>query len=398
MSIILDALRRGRGKPAPGPNPNAAQTDAVLQTLGYGRLNPATPLNRLKRGVGYLILAAVAAVALWALVIWLTHAYMYSPTATDAAVAPSAGKPAPIQAQAPNPPAPSAVTPQSSGAAPTDPAVHETTVVARPPAPAPGHAAQPPLPSASVARSAPAPRVPEPAADASNRFLVQNSQRVIVPGSLPVMPAGAPSRPSTSNAAGGNGPTVTTGDDHFARAMMYQRLGDFENALVSYRQVLQRDDLNVEAHNNLGVLYRDKGLLEDASRHFQRAIAINPGYARARNNLGVVYLAQRKPDMSASQFHAALAIDPRNVESMVNLSTLEKESGQHDEARRWLTRALAIDPRNPEAHYNMGLIDDEAGNQTQAQAHYRAFLQYGAASHPSLVGDVRKRLELLAGK
>ena len=38
MSIILDALRRGRARPPPGPNPNAAQTDAVLQTLGYGRL------------------------------------------------------------------------------------------------------------------------------------------------------------------------------------------------------------------------------------------------------------------------------------------------------------------------------------------------------------------------
>ena len=125
----------------------------------------------------------------------------------------------------------------------------------------------------------------------------------------------------------------TTGEDHFSRAMMYQRLGDFENALVSYRQVLQRDDLNVEAHNNLGVLYRDKGLYDDAVRHFQRAIAINPNYARARNNLGVVYLTQRKLDTAATQFHAALAVDPKNVESMVNLSTVEKESGQREEAR-----------------------------------------------------------------
>ncbi len=115
--------------------------------------------------------------------------------------------------------------------------------------------------------------------------------------------------------------------------MMYQRLGDFENALVSYRQVLQRDDLNVEAHNNLGVLYRDKGLYDDAIRHFQRAIAINPRYARARNNLGVVYLSQRKFDTAATQFHAALAIDPKNVESMVNLSTVEKESGRREQAQ-----------------------------------------------------------------
>ena len=45
MSIILDALRRGRGRQTPEPNPNAAQTDAVLQTLGYGKFNPDHPVQ-----------------------------------------------------------------------------------------------------------------------------------------------------------------------------------------------------------------------------------------------------------------------------------------------------------------------------------------------------------------
>jgi hypothetical protein len=71
MSIILDALRRGRKSQGPAPNPNASQTDAVMQTLGYGRFNPTTPLNRVKRVLGYLALAVVLAVVLWAMVIWL---------------------------------------------------------------------------------------------------------------------------------------------------------------------------------------------------------------------------------------------------------------------------------------------------------------------------------------
>ena len=124
-------------------------------------------------------------------------------------------------------------------------------------------------------------------------------------------------------------------------------------------------------------------------------VFFSPSYARARNNLGVVYLNQRKLDTAATQFHAALAIDPKNVESMVNLSTVEKESGRRDQARAWLTRALDADPRNAEGHYNLGLLEDEAGNRAQAIAHYRAFLQYGAANHASLVGDVRARLQKL---
>ena len=77
---------------------------------------------------------------------------------------------------------------------------------------------------------------------------------------------------------------------------------------------------------------------------------------------------------------------------MVNLSTTEKELGRRDAARAWLMRALQADTRNAEAHYNLGLLEDEAGDRTKALAHYRAFLQYGAAMHPALVGEVRKRI------
>jgi tetratricopeptide (TPR) repeat protein len=83
---------------------------------------------------------------------------------------------------------------------------------------------------------------------------------------------------------------------------------------------------------------------------------------------------------------------------MVNLSTVERESGQREESRRWLERALTLDPRNAAAHYNLGLIEDEAGNRTEALAHYRDFLKYGAASHPALVDEVRKRIDALGGK
>jgi hypothetical protein len=75
MSIILDALRRERGKRTTGPSPKAAQTDAVLHTLGYGRFKPNAPLNRLKRVLGYLALAVVLATALWSVVMWLTQRF-----------------------------------------------------------------------------------------------------------------------------------------------------------------------------------------------------------------------------------------------------------------------------------------------------------------------------------
>ncbi len=70
MSIILDALRRGDRQDV-APNPNASQTDAVLQTLGYGRFNRTAPLNRAKRILRYVAIAVALVVVVWASVAWL---------------------------------------------------------------------------------------------------------------------------------------------------------------------------------------------------------------------------------------------------------------------------------------------------------------------------------------
>ena len=68
MSIILDALRRGSGERAPAPA-RAAQTDAVLQTLGGSR--PADGRNPLVRTL-WLVSAGIALAIMLALaVVWL---------------------------------------------------------------------------------------------------------------------------------------------------------------------------------------------------------------------------------------------------------------------------------------------------------------------------------------
>ena len=348
MSIILDALRGGRWKPAPQRQPHASQTDAVLQTLGYRRFRPASSANRLKRVFAYLIAGLAGGVLLWFAVVWITQAFL----TTDL----TRPNPAPASARS-SPPAPVPRRAENVPSAAPAPVIS-------PVAPVPGPA---PIPAPSLgARSG----------------------------------AGGTTAPSRSGTTvpTSNSPTraiIRSGEDHFGKALHYQRIGDFDNALFYYKQLLQRDELNAEAHNNLGLLYRDKELLSDAVNEFKRATAIDPRNPRPRNNLGVVYLSQGKLDAAAAEFQAALAIDPKNTESLVNLSIVQKESGRRDGARRALVSALEIDPDNAEAHYNFGLLEDEAGNRAEAIAHYRVFLQRGAGA---LVGDVRKRVQKLEGE
>ena len=296
MSIFLDALRARRGRQTPEPNPNAAQTDAVLQTLGYGKLNPTTPLNRVKRLLAILALGIVLAIVLWAVVISIAQVFLSPASGPDIASAPqTAPAPAPAPASAPD------GTMAGKPNAPIAPPVTNAVPVGPPRRPAESHLSHPTrlavrvvehplLHHPRVAEAHPPPREPLRRASLSHptpprTWHRPSGCREFPARQCPGCSADCSGRRSLSHDAF-NGSRFERGDrhdsdDHFRRAMMYQRLGEFENALVSYRQVLQRDDLNVEAHNNLGVLYRDKGLLDDAVRHFQRAIAINPAM-RAR--------------------------------------------------------------------------------------------------------------------
>ena len=73
--------------------------------------------------------------------------------------------------------------------------------------------------------------------------------------------------------------------DEFQLALYYQRSGDFEQAMLHYKAALARDEMNIEAHNNLGHLYLGRGLFDEAAREFQRVVAIDPKYTTAHINL-----------------------------------------------------------------------------------------------------------------
>lgn len=62
-------------------------------------------------------------------------------------------------------------------------------------------------------------------------------------------------------------------DNHFGLALCYQRVGDFDNAISHYRAPLDENGASAEDHNNLGLLYEERGQRIEAVTEFQQAIA-----------------------------------------------------------------------------------------------------------------------------
>jgi len=357
VSQLLDSLRRqGRTKPPrSGPSPSV-KGDAVLATLGYVPARSGAGVSRVAGAITVLALAAIGWYG------WTT--FRDEPIQQVARPTPARGVAAPSPVPASSKSSASEREPLTPVPAPTVPlaAALEVKTASRPPV------------SASHAKT----QSPKPA-----------------PASPPASPPAAQPPAGPLPAATGDTGLVSPAVDHWTQALYYQKDGDFDNALKHYAALLDKEPMNAQVRNNLGMLYQQRGMLAQAVREFQRALNIDRRYVRAHNNLGVAYLAQRNVDAAAAQFRAALDIDRRNVDAMVNLAIAEKALGQRARAKEGLLRALTIDPRSPTAHYNLGVLCDETGEAALAMQHYRSFLENANTDNAGRAVEVRARLDTL---
>jgi Tfp pilus assembly protein PilF len=211
--------------------------------------------------------------------------------------------------------------------------------------------------------------------------------------SKPATRVAPPARPPSAPTIVAHAPAPKT--DEFKLALYYQRTGDFELALVHYKTVLQRDEMNADAHNNVGNLYMSKALYEDAAREFRRVVAIEPKFVMARVNLSAALYRLKRYDESAAEARAALRLDTRNADAYVNLALAQAAGGQLSDARASLVRALEIDKHHAAAHYNLAVQYEKAGELALALDHYRAFLQYAGPEQAGYAADVRVRVQAL---
>lgn len=207
---------------------------------------------------------------------------------------------------------------------------------------------------------------------------------------LPAAPVATLTEPAIST------PVRAPGVNHFDLALRYHSLGNFEQALTHYTAVLQAEEFNVEARNNLGLLYMDRGLTAEAIQQFKRAILINPEYLKARSNLAVALMNSGRLAEARAELRAALAIDPRNVDLLVNMALVEKADRRTDLAKETLMRALGFQPTHPAAHYNLAVLYDESGELGHAYDHYADFLKSAGPEYGVRLSDVRRRMDAIA--
>jgi tetratricopeptide (TPR) repeat protein len=219
------------------------------------------------------------------------------------------------------------------------------------------------------------------------RFVITENTRGADPANSEIASPGAPAAGSKKDL-----------ENQFKMAVFQHRNGDILKAYQGYEYVLGYDPYNLEAHNNLGLIFQEIGKYEDALREFGKVLAIDPKNVQAINNSGVTYFKMQDYTAAVRKFEAALEIDPNNSESYANLGLVYVQLDRVADAKAVFLKVLAMNPRHAETHYNLANLYEKNGQFKDAIFYYQKFLSYSAGTYGSIVRETEKHVDELYQK
>ena len=189
-----------------------------------------------------------------------------------------------------------------------------------------------------------------------------------------------------------------------------------ERDLAVLRSFARRiDPSDAGAHNNLGVLYYNKGMYEEAVGAFMRALELDSRMQVAQRNLEIAYihsgaavarveqlrehLRTNPSDRDArwelgrtsallgrhadgiEAFTEILRYNPHDLGALIQLALSEKEIGDIDVAAQWLQRALEAEPTSSLVYFYLGEIAYQRASHDLALEHLRRAIELNPDNH-----------------
>jgi type IV pilus assembly protein PilF len=162
----------------------------------------------------------------------------------------------------------------------------------------------------------------------------------------------------------------------------YLRQGDLGLALDKLQRAIEQNPRYLPAQRSLALVYESLGDFENADKHFRAALRLAPKNAEVLNTYAV-FLCRRERYRDAMPYFERAAADPlyRTPEvALTNAAVCLQQVPDLEASERFLRAALRRNPRFPDALREMAEVSYKQSDFLQA----RAFLQrYIAAAPPT---------------
>lgn len=186
----------------------------------------------------------------------------------------------------------------------------------------------------------------------------------------------------------------------FDLAMRYWIEKDYVNAKRQLQKVIELQPNHVEAHTNLGNVYRRLEKISKAKAEYEKALSLQPKNAEAHYNLGKIYENERKIQAAKESYKKVIKWGEEYAlsEARVNLGNIFRKEEKIDRALNEYKKAIEANPNNAAAYFNLGNLYLNQGKKEMAiQTHLKAIKAepdfYMSYSNLGVIYDSQKRFK-----
>ncbi|MFC1592321.1 tetratricopeptide repeat protein [Thermodesulfobacteriota bacterium] len=129
-------------------------------------------------------------------------------------------------------------------------------------------------------------------------------------------------------------------------AHAYEQQDNKRAALQYYRKALKENPWNIDAYNNIGVIYLSQKAYSKAKEYFLLALDRNPKYVTAYFNLGEVFLASGEPKQAIQHFRTFQKSSPDYSDTYRKIGDAYKQLGMTAESEKHYRIADSLETSN----------------------------------------------------
>jgi len=180
----------------------------------------------------------------------------------------------------------------------------------------------------------------------------------------------------------------------FDHAAELAEKGEYEKAIVEWRELLSTNPDDARIHSNLGSALAQTGRYAEAIPEFEKALELNAQYREIYHNLGRTLLAAGRPDDAILILNKGLQYYPESPDLHNHLGLALVSKNRLDEAEAEFEKTLKLNPNDVVAHFVLGKTLAQKGDWDRAIAEFREALRLGPDSelaHVNLGAALRKK-------
>ena len=143
-------------------------------------------------------------------------------------------------------------------------------------------------------------------------------------------------------------------DAHNNLGIVYAERGDLPKAEASYQEALRHRAEFPEAQNNLGNLFYRMGRLDEAVTAFDVATTLRPAYAEAHTSQGDAFVNQGEADKALDAYRKAVEAAPDSINAWFKFANALYQKEDYERAMLAYRKCVDINPNQPRTLTNLG--------------------------------------------